>query len=83
MASRYDYADPGLDPQYCAGLEPECDDESEFIRYYVITPEYGVMIPVTDDGQGPMEYGCDLIEIEATSARDAVALGVQEMLKGR
>ena len=52
-------------------------------RWYVVTPEYGEVIPILDDGTGPMEYGADVIEIEAETARDAVALGVKEMLKGR
>lgn len=47
----------------------------------MITPEYGVVVPVLDFGQGPMEYGCDVIEIEAENARDAIALGVREMLR--
>jgi hypothetical protein len=49
-------------------------------RFYVITPEYGEVVPVTDEGQGPMEYGCDVIEIEALTAADAKALGVRAML---
>ena len=48
-------------------------------RFWVVTPEYGVVVPVTDEGQGPMEYGSDVIEIEAESARDAIALGVHAM----
>ena len=52
-------------------------------RWWVITPEYGVVIPVTDEGQGPTEYGCDVIEIEAETRRDAIVFGVREMLKGR
>lgn len=52
-------------------------------RWYVITPEYAVTVPVTDEGDGPKEYGCDVIEIEAETRRDAIALGVREMLKGR
>jgi hypothetical protein len=51
-------------------------------RFYVVTPEYGVVIPVTDEGQGPTEWGCDVIEIEAETRRDAIALGVREMLRG-
>ena len=49
--------------------------------WYVVTPEYGTVIPITDEGQGPMEYGCDVIEIEAEKRRDAIALGVREMLR--
>lgn len=48
-------------------------------RWRVITPEYGEVIPVTDEGQGPMEYGCDAIEVEAETRRDAVVVGVALM----
>lgn len=53
-------------------------------RWYVVTPEYGTKINLgLDDGTGPMEYGADVIEIDAETARDAIALGVGEMLTGR
>jgi hypothetical protein len=52
-------------------------------RWTVYTPDYGIVVPVTDEGQGPTEYGCDVIEIEADTRRDAITLGVKEMLKGR
>lgn len=48
-------------------------------RWLVITPEYGTVVPVLDYGQGPEEFGCDVIEIEAVSRRDALLLGVKEM----
>ena len=48
-------------------------------RWHVITPEYGEVIPITDDGQGPTEYGCDVIEVEAETRRDAILVGVQLM----
>jgi hypothetical protein len=44
--------------------------------YRVLTPEYGVVIPVTDEGQGPLEYGRDLVGVRAESATDAKLLGV-------
>ena len=50
-------------------------------RWYVVTPEYGVVDPILDDGTGPLEYVSDVIEIEADTARDAVAFGVKLMLK--
>ncbi len=31
--------------------------------YLVCSPEYGTVIPVLDDGSGPMEYGCDVVLI--------------------
>lgn len=51
--------------------------------WLVITPEYGDVVPVLDYGQGPIEYGCDVIEVEAQSKRDAIALGVKAMLKSK
>lgn len=51
-------------------------------RWYVVTPEYGVVIPILDYGQGPIEYGCDVIEVEAETKRDAITFGVLQMLKG-
>lgn len=50
-------------------------------KYLVITPEYDVVEPVTDEGQGPTITVADVIEIEAESSRDAVAFGVRVMLK--
>lgn len=46
-------------------------------RYYVVSPEWGEVVPVTDEGQGPMEYGCDVVEVEATSRADARVLGLK------
>jgi hypothetical protein len=47
--------------------------------YYVVTPEYGEVVPVLDYGQGPTEYGCDVIEVEAPTKRAAVIAGVKAM----
>lgn len=52
-------------------------------RFYVVTPEYSYVVPVLDDGTGPLECGADVFEVEADSKQDAVALGVKEMLRGR
>ncbi len=52
-------------------------------NYLVITPEYGDVVPVLDYSQGPIEYGRDVIEVEASSSRDAIALGVKAMLNSR
>ena len=48
-------------------------------RYYVITPEYGTTDPILDDGTGPYEYGCDVVEVEAPNTRVAKVLGVREL----
>jgi hypothetical protein len=44
--------------------------------WLVCSPEYGEVVPVTDEGQGPMEYGCDVVHVEAETRRDALLLGV-------
>ena len=43
-------------------------------RWYVLSPEYSEVIPVLDDGTGPMEYCRDVIEIEADTKRDKIPL---------
>ena len=48
-------------------------------HYAVITPEYGEVVPILDDGTGPMEYGCDCVEVLARNKRDALLLGVKYM----
>lgn len=50
-------------------------------RWFVITPEYGEVDPILDDGTGPIEYGCDVVVIETERPRDAKALGVKYMLQ--
>lgn len=49
--------------------------------YHVVTPEYDYTEYVCAEG-GPTYPVCDVIEIEAKTRRDAVALGVREMLRG-
>ena len=44
--------------------------------WLVASPEYGEVIPVLDDGTGPMEYGCDVVFVEAESRTDALLMGV-------
>lgn len=51
--------------------------------YYVISPEYGTKIPILDDGSGPIEYGCDFVEVEARTKREALLIGVRRMLRER
>jgi len=50
-------------------------------RWLVVTPEYDVKIPITDEGEGPTESEADTFEIEAETRRDAISLGVKFMLK--
>ena len=51
--------------------------------WYVVTPTFEEVEPVLDDGSGPTYSVRDVIEIEAGTARDAVALGVIAMLRSR
>ena len=44
--------------------------------WLIVSPEYGDVIPVLDDGSGPMEYGADVTFVEAETRRDALLLGV-------
>jgi len=48
-------------------------------RWMVVTPDYETY---SFNGIDPPEYGADVIEIEAETKRDAIRLGVVEMLKG-
>ena len=52
----------------------------EMRRWFVVTPEFDYT-DIIVDGQGPTYPVRDVIEIEAETARDAIALGVKEMLK--
>ena len=52
-------------------------DERPLEPWLVCSPEYGEVVPVTDEGQGPMEYGCDVVFVEAETRRDALVLGVK------
>jgi hypothetical protein len=46
------------------------------LPWLVCSPKYGEIVPVLDYGQGPMEYGCDVVFVEAETRRDALLLGV-------
>ena len=50
-------------------------------KWWVITPEYGTVVPVLDDGTGPEEFGCDVVEVEAPTRREALVLGLRELKK--
>lgn len=49
--------------------------------YYVISPEYDVVIPVLDFGIGPSEPNRDVVQVEAHNKRDAKILGLKELRK--
>lgn len=48
--------------------------------YYVVSPEYKTSL---GGAYEPPEYGCDCVEVEAETKREAVILGVREALKQR
>lgn len=50
-------------------------------HFYVVTPPVQYVEVVTDEGQGPIVEECDVIEVEAPTKRDAILMGVREMLK--
>lgn len=68
-----------MSEEQAAALTNESQPTTELRRWLVITPEYGEVVPVTDEGQGPMEYGCDAIQVDAETRRDAIVLGVALM----
>lgn len=45
----------------------------------MVTPEYGEIVPVTDEGEGPMEYGCDAVCVDAKGRVQAKVIAVREM----
>ena len=47
------------------------------MKYLVMSPEYSVRIPVTDEGEGPDEPCREVVEIEADNAADARVLGLK------
>lgn len=49
--------------------------------YFVVGPENVDYSGVYGDPPEPPEYGCDCVMIEAENKRDAVMLGVQEILR--
>lgn len=64
----------------CYGCSNDCEYEQEGMgTYYVMTPEYGEVVPILDDGTGPIEWGRDVEEVKATTKREAKQLGYQEL----
>ena len=50
-------------------------------RWIIVTPPFEVIEPVTDEGQGPTFTECDVIEVDALTAREAIRIGVRAMLQ--
>ena len=48
-------------------------------KWWVITPEYGTVVAVLDDGTGPEEFGRDVVEVEAPTRREALVLGLRKL----
>lgn len=48
--------------------------------WIVTTPEWEEIEPITDDGRGPSEWGCDYIIVRAPNKRAAITGGVKTML---
>lgn len=48
-------------------------------HWMVVTPEYGEVIPILDDGTGPEEWGADVVFVEAETKRRALVEGVREL----
>lgn len=50
-------------------------------RWLVLTPSYTYVEPVLEDGSGPTERTCDVIDVVAPTKREAIKIGVRRMLK--
>jgi len=55
----------------------------ELKPYWVMSPEYEEVIPILDDGTGPIESGRDCVGVLAFDKEHAKVLGVQAMRKSR
>jgi len=50
------------------------------VRHWMVSsPEMSVVIPILDDGTGPLEYFHDVAWVEATSKREAIRLGTPKL----
>ena len=60
----------------------QIDDRAKAMnRYYVISPTYYYHEPILDDGSGPDEPACDVVEVEAHTKREAKIRGLKELRK--
>ncbi|KKL92123.1 hypothetical protein LCGC14_1887810 [marine sediment metagenome] len=50
-------------------------------HWVVVSGVMSEMIPITDDGLGPIEEWCDVVGVEAATRRKAIVAGVKEMPK--
>ena len=49
---------------------------SKMHHWFVVSPEMSEVVPVLDDGTGPLEYFRDVEEVDAPTAREALRIGV-------
>lgn len=52
-------------------------------QWWVLSPEWGDIFPVLDDGSGPIEYGRDVVLVTAATKRQAIVEGVRRMRADR
>jgi hypothetical protein len=72
----------GLDEDRGSSDVGECirGEESTGMSHWIVsTPEYGVTVPILDDGTGPIEYYSDSICVEAPNKRAARVEGVRKL----
>lgn len=50
-------------------------------HWYVVSPEMSKVMPVLDDGTGPIEDFHDVTEVDAPTAREALRIGVPQLRK--
>lgn len=46
-------------------------------HWEVVSGEYGEVVPILDDGTGPMEFGADYVAVEAPTKREAIKLAIK------
>ena len=55
------------------------DNNTKLKKYYVVTPPYTTYFGNAATAIDPPEYGCDVVEVEARTKREAKILGVREL----
>jgi len=52
-------------------------------NYVVASREIGTVVPVLDDGSGPIEYGCEVLYVRARSRQRAKVLALRAWRRRR
>ena len=47
-------------------------------HYYVVSPEMSEVVPVCDDGSGPLEVFCCVAEVDAPTKREAIRQAIRD-----